>query len=177
MRAERNKELVASSWTSSSSKRLSKAVARVRKKKEGKKKSPYRFSATATSPRATSPRTGAAPKDAHACSGCATPLLSDSFFCTKCGKNVKEAAAQFCGLCSSSKVAGKSAGTLVCPSCEPDSVGPVQLSRRSMAVNAATEKDASMKLHLTQGTLLNVSSASKTNAKLIKVWCTVFLFC
>ncbi len=104
------------------------------------------------------------------CPKCAKTLLSDALFCTGCGTNVKKAVSIFCGLCSAPKVAGKKGDAQVCPNCDPDQVLPPVLlqPRRSMVVDPNAQRDATMKLHLTQGTLLNVSSAAPSKAKLIK---------
>jgi hypothetical protein len=128
--------------------------------------------ATVASPRSASPRSVASPRSCT-CPGCSVSLLPDALFCTKCGTNVKNAVKQFCGLCSSAKVAGKS-DALICPSCEPDQAGPIQLPRRSMVVDPSAQRDAAMKLHLMPGTLLNVSSTSQSKAKIIK-WSQLLL--
>ncbi len=120
-----------------------------------------------TSPRSSPPSSpraaGAAVKpkaQPSSCSSCSAALVPHALFCTKCGTNVAQATAAFCSVCGGTKVPGKKAsGASVCPKCEPEAAGPVQLARGSMVLDRETTQATGMKLHLLQGTLLNVSAA------------------
>ncbi len=135
--------------------------------------SPRGAAAASSSPRGAPKATP--PSRAAPCSSCKAELMPNAVFCTKCGTNVAKATAQFCAVCGGGKVAGKTAAaTLVCPKCEPEAAGPVKLPRDSMVVDIETTRTAGMKLHLMQGTLLNVAAAEHAPVKSIK-WAQLML--